>query len=159
MTNKQRKVVLGLGNTILRDEGVGIHALRALQAQMGDAGREVEFEDGGVLGMNLLPLIEESRYLLVLDAMNANRPPGAIVELDGEAIPLLAGVKLSEHQLTFQEVLGLARLRNTLPPYVHLIGIQPQEVSPGLELTPVVAGQVPEIVERAMAILRNWGLV
>ncbi len=159
MTNGQRQVVLGLGNSILRDEGVGIHAMQALKTQIGQTSAELEFVDGGVLGMNLLPLVEECRYLLLLDAINADLPPGTVIEMDREAIPLLAGVKLSEHQLTFQEVLGLARLRDTLPPYVHLIGIQPQDMSVGLELTPVVAHKLPEVLDRASARLRQWGLI
>ncbi len=159
MDANERKVVLGLGNTILRDEGLGIHAMQALQAHLGADAVGIEFVDGGVLGMNLLPLVEDCRYLLLLDAINAELPPGTVVEMEREAIPLYGGVKLSEHQLTFQEVLGLARLRDTLPPYVHLIGIQPQAMEVGLELTPVVAEKLTEVVRRASDRLRTWGLI
>jgi hydrogenase maturation protease len=159
MSDGRRQVVLGLGNIILRDEGVGIHAMQALKTHVGLAAAALEFVDGGVLGMNLLPLVEECRYLLLLDAINAGLPPGTVMEMDRETIPQLAGVKLSEHQLTFQEVLGLARLRDTLPPYVYLIGIQPQDMGVGLELTPVVAEKLPEVVDRAAARLRQWGLI
>lgn len=159
MDTNERKVVLGLGNTILRDEGLGIHAMQALKAHLGAEAAEIEFVDGGVLGMNLLPLIEECRYLLLLDAINANLSPGTVVEMERDAIPLYGGVKLSEHQLTFQEVLGLASLRDTLPPYVHLIGIQPQDMEVGLGLTPVVAEELPEVVRRASDRLKMWGLI
>jgi hydrogenase maturation protease len=159
MTDSRRRVVLGLGNTIFQDEGVGIHAVHALEERLGAASAEVEFVDGGVLGLNLLPLIEDCEYLLLLDAINADKVPGTVIEWDGKAIPLYAGVKMSEHQVTFQEVLGLCLLRDRLPAHLHLIGIQPLEMSVSLEPTPLVAQKVPEIVDRAVAILQAWSLI
>jgi hydrogenase maturation protease len=103
----RRVVVLGLGNILNRDEGLGVHALAALPPPV----PPLEFVDGGVLGLNLLPLVESCRRLLVLDAIDAGQPPGSLIELTGEAIPRYAGVKLSPHQLTFQELVGLAGFR------------------------------------------------
>jgi hydrogenase maturation protease len=158
MAATQRKMVLGLGNILNRDEGVGVHALRALEAQLGrPAG--VEFIDGGVLGLNLLPLVEECSHLLILDAADAGQAPGTLVELERDEIPLYSGVKLSQHQVTFQEVLALAKIRDGLPPYLHLIGVQPADLSIGLDLSPTVAATIPHAIERASAILRGWGLV
>jgi hydrogenase maturation protease len=158
MADTQRKMVLGLGNILNRDEGVGVHALRALEAQFGrQAG--VEFVDGGVLGLNLLPLVEECSHLLILDAADARQAPGTLVELERNEIPLYSGVKLSQHQVTFQEVLALAKIRDGLPPYLHLIGVQPADLSIGLDLSPTVAATIPHVVERVGAILRGWGLL
>ncbi len=157
---RTRGLVLGLGNLIFQDEGFGIHLLRVLQSQFGGNARsDLEFLDGGVLGLDLLPLIEESTHLLVLDVVNADRPPGTVVELSGDEIPLFAGVKLSEHQLTFQEVLGLAHVRQRLPQHLHLIGVQPQTLGVGTELTPVVAKSLPEAAKRAVRVLVSWGLL
>jgi hydrogenase maturation protease len=158
MMAAQRKMVLGLGNILNRDEGVGVHALRALEAQLGrQAG--VEFVDGGVLGLNLLPLVEECSHLLILDAADAGQAPGTLVELERDEIPLYSGVKLSQHQVTFQEVLALAKIRDGLPPYLHLIGVQPADLSIGLDLSPTAAATIPHVLERASAVLRSWGLV
>jgi len=152
-----RRVVLGLGNLLNRDEGLGVHALRALEERLGpDPG--VELVDGGVLGLNLLPLVEASSHLLVLDAVDAGREPGTVVELSREQIPLLAGVKLSEHQVSFQEVLGLALVRDRLPETLHLVGAQPADLEIGLELSPVVAGAIPRIIGRAVEVLAGWGI-
>mgnify|MGYP001240594092 CR=1 FL=1 len=103
MDTATRRVVLGLGNTLNRDEGVGVHALAPLASRLG-AQEAVELLDGGTLGLNLLPIVEECSHLLVLDAVNAGKSPGTVVELRREQIPLYSGVKLSEHQVTFQEV-------------------------------------------------------
>ncbi|MCX6028098.1 MAG: HyaD/HybD family hydrogenase maturation endopeptidase [Chloroflexi bacterium] len=156
-----RIVVLGIGNTLNRDEGVGVHAVQALQASMPPlavAGQpsSVEYLDGGTLGLNLLPIVEESSHLLILDAVDACQPPGTVIELAGEDIPLFSGIKLSQHQVTFQEVLGLAAVRGKLPPHLHLIGVQPADLAIGLELSPVVAAALPEVVARAAAVLSAW---
>ncbi len=157
---QSRKIVMGLGNLIFQDEGLGIHVLRSLQTQYGAWARHgLEFLDGGVLGLDLLPTVEETSHLLVLDAINANRLPGVVIEMSRDEIPFLAGVKLSEHQLTFQEVLGLAHLRQRLPEHLHLIGVQPKNLGIGMELTSVVAQSLPKAVYRAAEILTAWGLL
>ncbi len=156
-----RIIVLGIGNTLNRDEGVGVHAVRALEAQYPRSsvvGRpsSVEFLDGGTLGLNLLPIVEEASHLLILDAVDAHQPPGTVIELRGDEIPLFSGIKLSQHQVTFQEVLGLAAVRGKLPPHLHLIGVQPADLAIGLDLSPVVAAALPEVLRRAAAVLEGW---
>ncbi len=153
-----RSVVLGLGNLLNRDEGLGVHAVRALEQQLGP-GAGVETLDGGTLGLSLLGLVEACEDLLVLDAADAQRPPGTLIELSREAIPLYAGLKLSQHQVGFQEVLGLASLRGRLPRRLHLIGVQPADLSLGLELSPVVAAILPVVLARVRSILTGWGLL
>ena len=153
-----RKIVLGLGNTLNRDEGLGVHALKALEQHIVGQVPELEFLDGGVLGLNLLPLVEEASHLLVLDAINARKEPGAVIEMKRDEIPLYTGIKMSDHQITFQEVLGLASFRGKLPEHLHLIGIQPGDLSIGVELSPTVTACLPEVIERSEALLRKWGL-
>ncbi len=158
-TEANRKIVLGLGNTLNRDEGLGVHAVKALEARLGEAARQVEFLDGGVLGLNLLPWVEECSHLLVLDAINARKEPGTMIELKRDEIPLYSGIRLSDHQITFQEVLGLANFRGCLPEHLHLIGAQPADLSIGVVLSPEIDTVLPKILERAEAVLREWGLV
>jgi hydrogenase maturation protease len=156
--NEQRSVVLGLGNLLQRDEGFGVAALHALEAAIG-APPEIEFVDGGVMGLDLLPLVETSRCLLILDAINTSQPAGTVVELTREQLPLFSGIRLSQHQVGFQEVLGLAALREQLPARLHLIGIQPSVLEAGTTLSPLAAAALPEVVRRATAVLREWGLL
>jgi hydrogenase maturation protease len=158
MDTGQRKVVLGLGNLLNRDEGLGVQALKRLDAQLG-ARSGLECLDGGVLGLNLLMIVEECSHLLILDAINAGKPAGAIIELSREAIPLYGGIRMSQHQVTFQEVLGLASIRGKLPEHLHLIGIQPQDISIGLELSPVIESVFPDVINRAKNVLQNWDII
>jgi hydrogenase maturation protease len=152
-----RAIILGLGNTLNHDEGLGVQALKRLEDRLGTQAR-VELIDGGTLGLSLLPLVEACDRLLVLDAVDAGRPPGTIVELQGDEIPLYSGIKVSQHQVTFQEVLGLAHIRGKLPPDLHLIGIQPVDLAIGIGLSPVVELVMPDLIERAMTVLRAWEL-
>jgi hydrogenase maturation protease len=164
MEQPARKVVLGLGNMLGRDEGLGLAALELLADRLdvepGVAERPgtLELLDGGVLGLDLLPLVEDCTHLLVLDAANVGQPAGSVVELSRDQIPLYTGLKMSEHQVTFQEVLALANLRGHLPGHLHLIGVQPEEIALGLDLTPTVRAALPAVVERAVAVLGEWGL-
>jgi hydrogenase maturation protease len=150
-----RKVVLGLGNLLFMDEGFGIHALQAVQKRLGQVD-EIEWADGGVLGLDLLPLVEESSHLLALDAINTGSQPGALTELDRDRIPLFAGIIMSEHQVGFQEVLGLAFLRDAFPAHLHLIGVQPACLEAGVGLSPAAAAALPQVVERACQVLSDW---
>jgi hydrogenase maturation protease len=152
-----RRVVLGLGNVLNRDEGAGVHCLEALRQRLGE-GAVVEVLDGGVLGMDLLPLVESCGHLLILDAVDAGKPPGTIIELDGGEIPLFSTLKLSWHQLGFQEVLQFAAVRGRLPAHLHLVGVQPDDISIGYGLSPAIAALVPRVAERAVAVLERWGL-
>lgn len=154
----QRKVVLGLGNILNRDEGLGIQAIQLLESRLGNT-PDLEVLDGGVLGLNLLMIVEECSHLLILDAVNAGKPAGTMIELDRDAIPLFSGIHLSEHQITFQEVLGLAQIREKLPSHLYVIGIQPQDLSIGLGISPVVAQALPQVVDRAATKLASWGLL
>lgn len=163
----KRKIVLGLGNILNRDEGFGVHAVKMLQKEIDSLNpekksntcHELELLDGGVLGLNLLMLVEEASHLLILDAINAKSDPGTIIEMQRDEIQMYSGVKLSDHQVTFQEVLGLARFRNKLPEHLHLIGTQPATIEIGTELSPTILKVMPEIMERSKLMLKKWGFL
>ena len=159
-----RTMVMGLGNTLNRDEGLGVYILNNLENYIKENMTEalnpdLEFVDGGALGLNLLPWVEECSHLLVLDAIDAHKDPGTLIELQREEIPLYTGIKMSDHQITFQEVLGLASFRGKLPQHLYMIGIQPADISIGVEVSPQVTATMPLVQERAMKILAEWGLL
>jgi hydrogenase maturation protease len=158
MDSQNRKVVLGLGNILCSDEGLGVFALQSLHAQLGDR-TEVEWIDGGVMGLDLLPLVEACSHLLVLDAIDAGQPGGTLIELAKDEIPRYNGIKMSEHQLGFQEVLGLAEFRQALPGKLRLVGVQPADLSVGVGLSAPVAGCLAQVVERSRGVLQEWGIV
>ncbi len=153
---RDRAVVLGLGNILHRDEGLGVFCLEPLRERLRGS-PAVELVDGGVLGLRLLPVVESCRDLLILDAIDAGRPPGTIVEIEGPDLRLFSRLRLSWHQMGFQEVLQLARVRDRFPLRLIVIGAQPADLSPGVGLTVAIAAIVPEIVERAVARLSAWG--
>ncbi len=148
-------LVLGIGNILNTDEGVGVHAVRKLQDKLGEP-QAFSLLDGGTLGLNLLPLVDDATHLLILDAVDAGKAPGTLIELHGKQIPLFNGAKLSEHQLTFTEVLGLAMLRGTLPQHLALLGVQPADLSIGVGMSPVVAQTLPALCDRAEAMVNAW---
>lgn len=150
-----RRIVLGLGNLLLSDESFGLHAMQALRDQI-DSRMEIEFLDGGVLGLNLLPLVEDASHMLVFDALDADLPPGSLVELIDDQILRFADIRLSEHQVGFQEVLGLANFRGRLPEHIHLVGVQPAVIGLGLELSEPVTQVLPLAVSRAKEVLVGW---
>jgi len=158
MPELSRAVVLGLGNILNRDEGLGVRCLGHMRRRLGLL-ENLDILDGGVLGMDLLPLVERTETLLVFDAVDARKPPGTILELAGPDIPLYSQVKLSGHQVTFQEVLHLAQIRDRFPRRLHLIGVQPADMAVGLELSPAVEAALPAAVERGIRILTEWGII
>jgi len=155
-----RKIVLGLGNTLNRDEGLGVFAVKQLEERLGSTYPQIEFLDGGTLGLNLLPWVEETSHLLVLDSMMSRFSlPGQVMELAKDEIPLYRNIKMSDHQITFQEVLGLAKFRGTFPAYLHLVGAQPVDLSIGYGISSQIEKIMPEILTRAERVLREWGLI
>ena len=155
-TGESAIVVLGLGNLLYGDEGFGIAALAALQQALGEL-PGVDFVDGGVLGLGLLPLVESCTHLLALDAIEAGAAPGTVFELDGADLPLFSPPKLSEHQVGFQEVLALAQFREHLPAHFRVLAVQPGGLEEGIALSPAVSAALGEVVRSGRKILEEWG--
>ena len=146
-------LVLGLGNVLLQDEGLGVHALERLSARH-DLPAGVRAVDGGTLGLDLLPALEGVRALVVIDAVRSGRPAGSVVRLvDEEIMPLLA-LKLSVHQVGLRELLGASRLLGTHPARVVLWGIEPQCMDWGLSLSPAVDAALDDLVDAVAGELR-----
>ena len=153
----KQTLVLGLGNILLSDEGVGVRAAEYLLAGY-DFPEEVQVLDGGTLGLDLLPFVEDANRLLVLDALEIDAEPGTIARLEGDEVPAYLGVKVSPHQIGLADLLVAARLRGSVPQTLVLWGVQPGLIAVGLELSPPVAAQVKVLAERALAELKQWGI-
>ena len=153
-----RRVVLGLGDVGRADGGVGVLALKALGGRLGPQ-TSLELVDGGRLGAgDLLELIEGCSHLLVLDALDMGRPPGSVIELGPDEISRYSGLQVSPHQLAFQEALELAGPRGRLPAHFRVVGAQPADLSDGHEMSLTLCEALPDVVERAVRLLREWGL-
>lgn len=149
-------LVLGLGNIIMRDEGLGVRACERLtqRYRLPDG---VTVLDGGTLGLDLLPHLEDVTNLLILDAINAGLPPGAIVRLENEQIPQTLALKMSMHQVGLQELLAVMSLRGHTPPHMVLLGMEPLLIEPGLDLSEPVQANLDALVDSIVAELRSWG--
>lgn len=147
--------VMGIGNLLYSDEGMGVHILPALrEAFSGQA--DVEVIEGATDGMLLLAPVESTNFLLVIDAIQADKPPGEIICLEDEDIPKYMSLKMSIHQGGFQEVLALAKFRGRLPQYMFLCGIQPESLKLGMELTDVVKEQLPSLIQVVQDKVNEW---
>lgn len=149
-------VVLGLGNPLMGDDGLGLAALAALRDEWTFA-PVPGLLDGGTWGMNLLPDIETADRLLLLDAVALGKAPGTRITLSRDELPLFFSVKLSPHQVDLRDVLALAELRGTLPRDTIVLGIQPAHVDLSTALSASVAAALPDLVEAAVTLLESWG--
>jgi hydrogenase maturation protease len=149
-------LVLGLGTPLMADDGIGLAALGALREGWRFS-PPIQLVDGGTWGMNLLGLIEDAERLLILDAIHAGRKPGTLVVLRGEELPRYLFTKVSPHQIDLREVLALAEFRGRLPADTVAVGLEPERVEMGTDLSPIVRDTLPTLVAAAVATLRSWG--
>jgi hydrogenase maturation protease len=150
-------LVLGLGNILMRDEGVGVRVVERLLERY-DFPVGVQVLDGGTLGLDLLPWVEGVDRLLVVDAVDMGAEPGTTTRLEGEEVPVFLGVKISPHQMGLADLLAASRLRGYFPQQLVLWGVQPAVIEVGLELSPLVETQVETLVESVLAELTSWGI-
>ncbi len=157
MTEKNRNqiTILGIGNTLYTDEGLGVHALAALQEKYG-MDQQVQLVDGSTDGMSLLGPVEDTDYLIVIDAINAGKEGGHIIELHGNDIPAYYGIKMSIHQLGFQEVLLASKLRERYPKNIVMIGMQPTSLELGIGLSETNEAQLPEMFKLVEQQVNKW---
>jgi hydrogenase maturation protease len=151
-----RTLILGVGNLLLSDEGVGLRVVERL-AETYELPEEVQTLDGGTLGLGLLYYLEGVENLLILDAIEMDKEPGALLRLEGDEIPAFLSVKMSPHQIGIPDMLLAAQLRDLYPRNVVLWGVQPATLEVGLELSPSVAAQVDTLVKKVVAELTQWG--
>jgi hydrogenase maturation protease len=149
-------IVLGLGNPLMGDDGAGLAALEVLRRRY-NFGAGVELEDGGALGLALLPLVEDAGSLLVLDAVRLGGRPGTTVVREGHEIPRCFSLVLSPHQSGFRETLALAGLRGNLPPRLALVGVEVAGAEYAEPLSLDVQRALPAMVAAAVARLKSWG--
>ena len=156
--NKVQTLVLGVGNTLLSDEGVGVHVVERL-VKLYIIPEEVQVLDGGTLGMDLLYYLDGVENLLLVDAVEANREPGALVRLSGDEVPAFLSIKISPHQLGVPDMLAAAKLKGSFPQNIVLWGVQPASLEVGLELSETIAPLMDTLIAKVVSELRHWGHV
>lgn len=150
-------VVLGVGNTLMQDDGVGVWAVRTL-AESYDLPARVRLIDGGVAGLRCLSEFEDAEHLLIIDAVSGKEPPGAIYWLAPEDLSVRRGPFFSAHEVGIVELLSVARMLGKLP-LTRILGVQPQVVNEvGLDLTPALRTVLPRVVDAAIGELESLGV-
>jgi len=152
-----RVVILGVGNILLTDEGVGVHAVNALLDGY-DLPAEVEVIDGGTSGMDCLDQVSEADHLLIADCMRSKQEPGTITRLTGSQIPAFFKTRISPHQVGLSDMLGALNIHDMLPKNIVLIGVEPMSMSLGMELSPEVAPILPKVVDALVTELATIGI-
>ena len=149
-------LVLGIGNALLTDEGIGIRALKELERKFSFPAN-VELLDGGTAGIELLRHIRKRDYLIIIDAMKCDQKPGTVVRLEGNEVPAAFRTRISPHQLGLSDLLAAAMLTGEIPRKLVLYGIEPESIDVGLDLTETVEASVEKLLDAVADELRSIG--
>lgn len=151
-------LLMGLGNLLMEDEGVGVHVLRYLEEHY-TFSPAPELVDGGTAGFELLPFFEDYRHILMVDAVEFRKEPGSIGMIKNDEILTQLTQKMSLHHLGITDVLSAAKLLDYTFDEVVLLGVQPyffNDVKMGLSKE--MEARMPEIVKTALDVLIGWGI-
>lgn len=150
-------LVLGLGNILMQDEGIGVRVVEALEAGW-VMPEGVSLVDGGTCGMDMLDIIASHSRMIVVDAVKTGAPPATLVRLAGDEVPAFFRGKLSPHQVGLSDLLATLRLQEEGPESTVLVGCVPAGMQITLDLTPGIAAKVPELLEMVLTELRALGV-
>lgn len=153
---KSGTLVLGVGNTILTDEGVGPWVVDRLSELNPDA-PGITWLDGGTLSFSIAASVEDAEHLIVVDATNLKADPGAVqVFVDAEMDRMLSQHGRSVHEVGLMDLMNMARFAGLVPRRRALVGIQPEIVDWGTEPSPRVAAAVPAAARAVAALIKDW---
>lgn len=147
-------VIIGVGNTLLSDDGAGVHAARAIESDPRlPAG--VTVLDGGTLGLELTAYASDASRVLLLDAINTGAAPGTIVRMSGREL-LATSNGWSVHQLGVADLISALSLLSSIPQEIVVLGIQPESMDWSTELSPRVKAALPQLLDAAIGQLLRW---
>ncbi len=149
-------LVLGVGNVLLTDEGVGVRALNELQRRY-TFPENVELLDGGTSGIELLRHIRKRDYLIIIDVMKFDQKPGTVGRIEGDEVPAAFRIRISPHQLGLSDLLAAAMLTDELPENLVLFGVEPESIDIGLDLTDTVEASLEKLIGAVVDELRSIG--
>jgi len=156
MSKSTPLLVLGLGNMLLEDDGVGVAAVGLLEDRY-ELPEGVRLLDGGTLGLSLLPHLEDAEAVILVDAIRADGAPGTFVRLDGDEVAPAVATRLSPHQVGVADLLDGARWLDRYPARVVLLGLVPESMELSVGLSPRVRPALPALVERIAEEARMLG--
>jgi hydrogenase maturation protease len=156
MRTTTQTLILGIGNSLLSDDGVGVHIVRALETNIQIA-HLVALRDGGTIGLELLAEVEQFNSLIAIDAMELDDAPGAMQVFQGlDMDKQLRGSKRTAHEVALSDLISAAHLAGTVPQRRALIAIQPGSTDWGLAPTKAVGAAIPKACKAVASILESW---
>ncbi|HIJ80445.1 MAG TPA: HyaD/HybD family hydrogenase maturation endopeptidase [Desulfuromonadales bacterium] len=156
-TENPAVLVLGIGNLVMCDDGIGIRVIQKLQQEYRFP-EYVEVMDGGTLGLDLLPKLENLTRLIMVDAVETGGKAGTCVRLSGQELPIALQTKISPHQMGLKDLLAVSELMGHTPRDMVLIGVQPECIEMEIGLSPSVEAQLDTLVDNVLAELARWGI-
>lgn len=153
MESQKNTLILGLGNILLKDEGVGVRVAEKIKAM--NLPPDVEVMDGGTMGLDLTYYIEGRKKVIVVDAVRTGDAPGTMYRFTDKNIAEAKGILRSAHGVDFADALRIAEFLKTQPDEVVFIGIEPESLDEGMELTPLIEKHIPALIE---LVMRELGL-
>jgi len=159
----EKVLVMGVGNTLLQDDGIGVHVTESLRAsslaEPAAFDPTLSFIDGGTIGLSLLPEIEDAAAVIVIDASEIGEQPGTVrIFHDCEIDSQLSGKRRTVHEVALADLFAAAAIRGRSPGRRALVAIQPASTELGLEPTAAVQAAIPRAREAVMAVAKQWRL-
>jgi hydrogenase maturation protease len=149
-------LVLGLGNVLCTDDGLGVRVLSRLErGYLAPPG--VRLMDGGTLGLSLLSALENAANVILIDAIQTGEPPGSLVRLEGSDVVSAARERLSPHQVGVADLMDAMRLRQSTPPHMILLGTVPESIELGVGCSPAVHAALPDLIEQVISEAASMG--
>ncbi len=151
-------LVVGIGNALRRDDGVGVHVIDALrQRGCGDDRGDIALQDGGTLGLALLPQIKQSETLILVDAAQIGAAPGTVRSYEGSAMDALLAVRhATAHDVAVADLMGLVALSGGGPTRRALVAVQPADTGWGLELSQPVTDAIAPACAAVLSVIDRW---
>lgn len=147
--NRRPILILGIGNILLRDEGVGVRVIERMQEiPLPD---DVELIDGGTAGADLLDVLADRSKVIVIDAIQADCEPGTVLRFTADDLTKPDRVGMSLHELGLGQALTMTKQLGCEPKEVVVFGIKPRDISCGLELSEEITASLPKVVELVLA--------
>lgn len=155
-SNPRKVLVMGIGNTLQQDDGIGIHVTDTLRAGQA-ADPNLDIIDGGTIGLSLLPEIEDADAVIIVDASEIGAKPGTIRVFRNQEIDRqISGKRRTVHEVALADLFSAAAIRGRSPEERVLVAIQPASTETGLEPTPDVKAAIPRACETITALTRRW---
>lgn len=155
MKPRAGSVVIGLGNVICSDDGVGVHAVLALR-QTRSLPAAVTLVEGGTAGLLLLPYLADAERVILIDAIDIGAAPGTLVQLEGDDWASIFAVHMTPHDVGLADLLGAAQLSGAWPDQLFIHGVQPASIELGTTLTPAVAAALDGLIDAVATQLDHW---